>query len=482
MVDLRISLPTIESEFTTFRPRVGKSRSAFCAEVEEPALVARAKQPVTPPLQPAEILPLLRDSTTFGQDEVRRLLGSATGAGASEFRRAVDSVSQEAATNPSLKVRAGIGYFLLGQPQRAIEVLAHCKEGVGRFYLAQAYSTLEDHLNAAREFDEAAKLGCPSIDCKLRRAGELRMAGQLDEAEKIVRSTGAEGARLAEYSYQMGAIMSDRGDTFGAIEYFERSVDMDPHHTRALFALAVQCSRHGTDDDAIRLYERCLSRPPYYLGALLNLGLLYEDKENYSCAQYCFERVLRFDPNNQRARLYLKDIEATSSMYYDEDTLKQQQKLEQLLNKPVTDFELSVRSRNCLTGMNIHTLGDLTRVSEQDLLSGKNFGETSLAEVRELMSQHNLVVGQDLQTKPRDAVVEFREMSPEEQVVCTLSVADLNLSVRSRKCMTRLGITSVGELIQRTPDELLSAKNFGVTSLNEIRAKLSEHQLKLRND
>jgi DNA-directed RNA polymerase subunit alpha len=48
--------------------------------------------------------------------------------------------------------------------------------------------------------------------------------------------------------------------------------------------------------------------------------------------------------------------------------------------------------------------------------------------------------------------------------------------------MARLGIASIGELLQHTPDELLSAKNFGVTSLNEIRAKLSEQGLKLRND
>jgi DNA-directed RNA polymerase subunit alpha len=61
-------------------------------------------------------------------------------------------------------------------------------------------------------------------------------------------------------------------------------------------------------------------------------------------------------------------------------------------------------------------------------------------------------------------------------------VTDLNLSVRSRKCMTRLGITLIGELVNRTPDELLSAKNFGVTSLNEIRAKLAEVGIKLRND
>jgi DNA-directed RNA polymerase subunit alpha len=45
-----------------------------------------------------------------------------------------------------------------------------------------------------------------------------------------------------------------------------------------------------------------------------------------------------------------------------------------------------------------------------------------------------------------------------------------------------LGISTIGALIQRTPDELLSSRNFGVTSLNEIRARLADMSLKLRND
>lgn len=427
-------------------------------------------------------LETLRSSTAFGQEEIRRMMSAASGPGAAEFRRAVEQIASEAAGQPLLQVRAGIGLFLLGQHRRAVDMLSGTKDGLGRFYLAQALSTLGDHERAAREFEEAAKLGYSPIECTLRRAGELRQLGRLEEAEKLIRSTGGEGARLAEYSYQMGCIMFDRGDTFGAIEYFERAVDMDPHHSRALFSLAFQNALHGNDDDAIQLYERCLAKPPYYLGALLNLGLLYEDRENYAAAQYCFERVLQQDPTNERARLYMKDIEATSDMYYDEETLKQQQRLEHLLSRPVTDFELSVRSRNCLASMNIRTLGDLTRISEQELLSGKNFGETSLNEVRELMRSHGLSIGQNLHEKAREPVFTYREMSPQEQQLLGTPVADLNLSVRSRKCMARLGIVTIGELVQRTPDELLSAKNFGVTSLNEIRAKLAEMGLKLRND
>lgn len=432
-------------------------------------------------MQTYNFLSTLRDST-MNPEEMRSMMNHAMGQGAADFRKAVEQVGSEAEQNPSLVVRAGIGLFLLGQPEKAERSLRNCKEGIGRYYLARSLASQGRHEEASQEFEAAAKAGYQPTESILLAAGCLRKTGRLDEAEKMIRSTGGDGARQAEYSYQMGCVLADRGDSFGAIEYFERAVDMDPNHQRALFALAVQNSRHGDDEEAIQLYERCLSRPPFYLGALLNLGLLYEDRENYAAAQYCFERVLKYDPNNERARLYLKDIEATGDMYYDEDSLKQQQRLEQLLSRPVTDFELSVRSRNCLATMGIDTLGDLTRISEQELLAGKNFGETSLTEVRELMRLHNLSLGQFQHEKARDPGFDSRDLSPEEQAKLMQPVSDLNLSVRSRKCMTRLGIATIGELVTRTPDELLAAKNFGVTSLNEIRDKLGEMGIKLRND
>ncbi len=61
-------------------------------------------------------------------------------------------------------------------------------------------------------------------------------------------------------------------------------------------------------------------------------------------------------------------------------------------------------------------------------------------------------------------------------------VSDLNLSVRARKCMNRLGINSLGELIQRSAEELLESKNFGQTSLQEVKDKLSGFNLRLRDD
>lgn len=436
-------------------------------------------------MEPVDMEELFVKPPNLTPDDVSTILRAASGHQATEFEHVVENLRVEATqTGDDRKAaRAGIGLFFLGKPDEAAVLLERSDDPIAHYYRAQALSTLGRHDEAEREFDQAGNTGYDPIDCTLRRAGEIRLLGRLDEAEEMVRSTGAEGTRRAEYCYQTGCILADRGDAFGAIEYFERAVDMDPQHSRALFSLAVQNSIHGNDEEAIRLYERALSKPPYYAGAMLNLGLLYEDQENYSAAEYCFRQVLRYDPGNERALLYLKDIEATSDMYYDEETLKNQARMEQLLSRPISDFELSVRSRNCLSSMGIDTLGDMTRISEQELLAGKNFGETSLHEIRDLMAAHGLTIGQNLhETAEHEPTFSPQDLSPAEQAMLARPVTDLNLSVRSRKCMTRLGITQLGQLVSRTPDELLSAKNFGVTSLNEIRQKLSEVGLKLRND
>jgi DNA-directed RNA polymerase subunit alpha len=57
---------------------------------------------------------------------------------------------------------------------------------------------------------------------------------------------------------------------------------------------------------------------------------------------------------------------------------------EQLLNKPVGDLQLSVRARKALQALNIQSLGDLCSHTEAELMGVKNFGATSLTEVKEL--------------------------------------------------------------------------------------------------
>jgi DNA-directed RNA polymerase subunit alpha len=61
-----------------------------------------------------------------------------------------------------------------------------------------------------------------------------------------------------------------------------------------------------------------------------------------------------------------------------------------------------------------------------------------------------------------------------------LPIEELNLSVRSYNCLKRESINTVGELIQRTEQELTDIRNFGQKSIDEVKSKLDELGLSLR--
>lgn len=72
------------------------------------------------------------------------------------------------------------------------------------------------------------------------------------------------------------------------------------------------------------------------------------------------------------------------------------EKLRQLLKMRVDELELSVRSNNCLRAANIHTLADLVRNQESDMLKYKNFGRKSLIELNQVLTNLGLTFGMDV--------------------------------------------------------------------------------------
>jgi DNA-directed RNA polymerase subunit alpha len=381
-------------------------------------------------------------------------------------------------------LKLGIASFFLGRIKDAATSLKQSEGALSSFYLGRALTSLNELDEAMKAFERAEKSGYTASQVNLQRANVLRLQGQLKEAKAILGKLTDLASHSGEYHYQIGSILLAEGERGEALKHFERAVELDPNHTGALFQLGYANDLAGNDEEAIDFYERSVAHLPAHLGALLNLGILYEDTNQYAKATLCYQRILAADPIHDRARLFLKDSQASENMYYDEEAERKDIKFSQILEVPVTDFELSVRSRNCLKKMNIRTLGDLTRVTELQLLASKNFGETSLQEIKEMMSTKGLHLGQALEEgakyDPR-----FRPQQPlteQEQAVLNKPVSELNLSVRARKCMNKLSIATLGELIQRTPDELLEIKNFGQTSLSEVREKLLSYGLKLRGD
>ena len=60
-----------------------------------------------------------------------------------------------------------------------------------------------------------------------------------------------------------------------------------------------------------------------------------------------------------------------------------------------------------------------------------------------------------------------------------MSLAELELSVRATNCLESEGITTVRDLVIRTDEELLEVRNFGETTLKEVKQKLQERGLQL---
>ena len=273
-----------------------------------------------------------------------------------------------------------------------------------------------------------------------------------------------------------------KGERETAIAELRRAVAADPVGIDAMFELAYRLDLLGEEDEALALYERVTERPPANINALINLSVLYEDRGDYSRAERCLRQVLETKPNHIRAKLFMKDVQASREMTVEEDTDRDLVKRRALLDTPVTDFELSVRARTALKKMNIRTLGDLLRITEAELMSYKNFGDTSLGEIKKMLAAKNLRLGQGLEDAHRSRrhqITDSLKGSGREAVLMK-PVSDLQLSVRARKALQLLNIQTLGDLASHTEAELMGVKNFGATSLSEVKERLAESGLALR--
>lgn len=303
----------------------------------------------------------------------------------------------------------------------------------------------------------------------------------LDEAPADVRS-GATG------SYVEGRLAEADGDYREAKSCYLKAIEKDPGHRGALLRLAYQLDLGGDDEEAMEYYKRLVGLRPLDVHAALNYGVLLEDHGEFEQAVTLYRKVLSAFPNHSRARGYMKDARASLDMIFDEDIERRHDKRNQLLRIPVSDFELSVRARNCLSKMGVETLGDLVIKTESELLAYKNFGETSLSEIKVLLESKGLRLGMDLDEDPLpDAPPPAAKQLPPVEVppgvdpaVLTKVLADLDLSVRCRKALAQLKAVTVGDIMRHSEADLLQLKNFGATSLNELKARLSEFGVGLR--
>ncbi|MFM8932241.1 MAG: DNA-directed RNA polymerase subunit alpha C-terminal domain-containing protein [Gemmataceae bacterium] len=400
---------------------------------------------------------------------------------ADTLKKRLATVSGPAAGKIHLKL--GISLYFLGHPKEAVDHLGQADGALAAFYQGRIQASREKYQEALAAFEKAEKAGYNASQVNLQRAGVQRQLGKFKEANELLEKHKDLASHSAEFHFQLGQLRLQEGQKLEGVDSLEKAVKFDPNHSGALFQLAMLNDQAGNDDEALSLYEKCRNNPPVHVGTLTNLGILYEDMGRYEKAHDCFKAVLHSNPTDERARLYVKDALASQTMVVAHDDALSDPQMAQVFEISVNDFELSVRARNCLKRLNIKTLGDLTRVTEDQLLTSKNFGETSLVEINEMLAAKGLRLGQSLEAGGDGSSYRpVGELSEEDQLKLAAPVSDLQLSVRARKCMNRLGLSSIAELVSKSAEDLMEARNFGVTSLNEVREKLRERGLNLRGE
>jgi tetratricopeptide (TPR) repeat protein len=167
--------------------------------------------------------------------------------------------------------------------------------------LGEALGRAEDHARAAMVL-ERARIHAPADPALLTQLGAAyAAAGDPEAAETALRRSIAQDPRGAAARVQLGKLLiSERPDE--AEREFREALKLLPTYGDAAFSLAALYELHGRLHDAVVVVVDLLSADPYQLDALMRLGELLNASGMVREARFAFERVLRYNPNDARAR------------------------------------------------------------------------------------------------------------------------------------------------------------------------------------
>lgn len=390
-------------------------------------------------------------------------------------------VAKKLSSENKAEVRKGTSFWLIGRSEEAIQILKETRASKEKSYvLGVAYLEAGRPADALEQLKEAnsADSSDPLVSAAFCEA-RIR-AGLYEEAEAHVDRL-VKKQPTGRSLYLKGLLADLQGYHADAMAAYEKSLEAEPGYPESLFRLAYIMDLSGEDGKAMELYEQLRKLRPTHRNTIMNLGVMYEDRGDYERAEQCYQSVLDYFPGHGRAGLYLKDAEASMTMFYDEDAARREAKVQQILGQPVAEVSFSPRVRNALQKLGVNSLGDLVQKSEEDLLGIPNFGRTSLRELKEFLSSKGLSLATasgpgGLVAAPEEAGLEpaAAAAGPVSDEVLKKNLSDFEWSGRIRKVFEKLGVVTVGDLLARTEKDLLKSKNLGVTSIKEIRKKLGQ--------
>lgn len=156
----------------------------------------------------------------------------------------------------------------------------------------------------------------------------------------------------------------------------------------------------------------------------------------------------------------------------------------------ITVLQMSVRVTNCMNRVKLHTVGEFLDYPEDQFLDIRNLGKTSLEEIMQIRTeltgdsgtQFRLVDKEDLpenDSQAEDITVPNSAEKDSPVLLYDLPISEMCLSVRAQNCLNREGWTTASQLVGKSLEDLLSVKNMGRKTAEEILAAVSELSLRL---
>jgi len=379
--------------------------------------------------------------------------------------------------------RKGVICWMLDKTDDAIKYL---EEGSGteenNYFLGLCYQEKGKNEKAQELLTEVYKKLHNSSYVFGSYVDSLIKVGKSEEVGDLLEKVKNKFSKEPMIPYYRGVYLEALGEYDKAQQEFKNALDLDQQYAPALFRLAYHLDLTGKEEEALKFYDKLRQIKPLHTNVLINLGLFYEDKGDYQKASECYDMVLNINPNHPRANLYSEDAKGSSVMYYDDKLKRKEEELKRILNQSLSEFQVPTRAHNCLEALKIKTIGDLVKKTETELMACENFGMKTLSDIKDLLGRRGLALSTETKIVTLESLLKsyISADTPRQTDILNKPIFEVEWSARVRGSLTRLKIYTIGDLSIKSEKDFMDLPNFGLTSLEEIKRRLSQYELSLK--
>ncbi len=181
------------------------------------------------------------------------------------------------------------------------------------------YSFTNQYDKALSAFERAVEINPEYIEARVNLSLTLNSLGKYDEAAKhlseaikLERDKGdyyAVKTRIANLHKETGLLYREIKDNKNAAEEFEKALNLMPHFVDIRLLLTETFIDMEEYDKAEEILIESINIKPAFVGNYIMYGQLYYKKGNINKAREMWKKALELDPNNNTAKVYLKQLE-----------------------------------------------------------------------------------------------------------------------------------------------------------------------------